>query len=66
MSDIEQLNKERQHLMKSFLKVKAELARVRKEKEQLESENRKLKIDLESQEIEYANLFGAIEAEANL
>ncbi len=52
--------------MKSFLKVKAELARVRKEKDQLEAENRKLKIDLEEQEIEYANLFGAIEAEANL
>lgn len=66
MSDIEQLNQERQHLMKSFLKVKAELARVRKEKDQLEAENRKLKIDLEEQEIEYANLFGAIEAEANL
>lgn len=38
MSDIEQLNQERQHLMKSFLKVKAELARVRKEKDQLEAE----------------------------
>jgi predicted nucleic acid-binding Zn-ribbon protein len=57
MKEIEQLNQERQRLMNDFLKVKAELARIKAEKENLETENRTLKVQLEERETEFTNLF---------
>lgn len=57
MTDITQLNQERQRLMQVFLKVKAELAAMKEENEALKKENSELSENLAIRETELQNLF---------
>ncbi|MFM1932104.1 MAG: hypothetical protein RL226_1407 [Bacteroidota bacterium] len=57
MTDITQLNQERQRLMQVFLKVKAELAVLKEENEALKKQNASLAEDLAIRETELQNLF---------
>lgn len=57
MTDITQLNQERQRLMQVFLKVKAELAAMKEENNALKKENAVLSENLAIRETELQNLF---------
>ncbi|MBI1267100.1 MAG: hypothetical protein GC193_06670 [Cryomorphaceae bacterium] len=57
MTDITQLNQERQRLMQVFLKVKAELATMKEENDALKKENSELSENLAIRETELQNLF---------
>ncbi|MDP4827591.1 MAG: hypothetical protein NWR73_07885 [Flavobacteriales bacterium] len=57
MTDITQLNQERQRLMQVFLKVKAELAAMKEENDALKKENSELSENLAIRETELQNLF---------
>ena len=60
MTDITQLNQERQRLMQVFLKVKAELAAMKEENDALKKENSELSENLAIRETELQNLFSYI------
>lgn len=61
MSDITQLNHERQRLMQDFLQVKSELARTREELDRIKRENDVLNTELEEREIAFQNLFSFVQ-----
>ncbi len=60
MTDITELNRERQRLMQDFLQVKAELARTREEMQRLRRENAVLNSEIEEREIAFQNLFSYV------
>lgn len=61
MTDITELNRERQRLMQDFLQVKAELARTREEMQRLRRENAVLNSEIEEREIAFQNLFSYVQ-----